>query len=209
MRRGTGQWLVLQERRRLQIIDHGGTITGMTATSTPPAPPAPFDPSAITRPDPALLRYYIVTALFTGPLIIVVIWPMLFRYHSLRYRFDDRGVAMSWGVLFKREIYLTYRRIQDIHVTRGLIQRWFGLASVAVQTASGSSGAEMTIEGITHPERLRDFLYEQMRGAKGETAAAGLPPPAASEAAGDEALQLLREIRDQLRTMRQQRETIP
>ncbi len=88
-----------------------------------------------------------------------VILPLYFKYHTLRYRFDDKGIAMTYGILFRRETYLTYRRIQDIHVTRNFVQRWLGLASVAVQTASGSSGAEMTIEGIHEPERLRDFLY--------------------------------------------------
>ena len=53
---------------------------------------------------------------------------------------------MSWGILFRKQIYLTYRRIQDIHVTRNIFHRWFGLAAVAVQTASGTSGAEMTID---------------------------------------------------------------
>lgn len=75
---------------------------------------------------------------------------------------------MTYGILFRREIYLTHRRIQDIHVTRNFVQRWLGLATVVVSTASGSSGAEMTmtIEGIREPEELRDFLYRQMRGAR-------------------------------------------
>ena len=70
-----------------------------------------------------------------------VIWPMYFKYQTLRYSFDDKGVSMSFGMLFRKEVYLTYRRIQDIHVTRNFVQRWMGLASVAIQTASGSSGA--------------------------------------------------------------------
>lgn len=125
-----------------------------------------FDPRSITRPDEALMRYYLIVSALTVFGFPFVIWPLYFKYRTLQYRFDDKGVSMSWGMLFKREIYLTYRRIQDIHVTRGLIQRWQGLASVSVQTASGASGAEMTIEGILRPEALRDFLYAQMRGAQ-------------------------------------------
>jgi putative membrane protein len=150
-----------------------------------------FDPRAITRPVPALPTYYLLVAAPTRVAFPFVLLPLLFKYQTLRYRFDDRGVSMAWGVIFRREIYLTYRRIQDIHVTRNIFQRWWGLASVAVQTASGSAGAEMSIEGIAEPERLRDYLYTQMRGAREE----------ASErsAKGDEALALLREIRDELR----------
>jgi hypothetical protein len=65
---------------------------------------------------------------------------------------------------------------------------------VSIQTASGSASPEMNIEGILEAEKLRDYLYAKMRGARGhdEHAAEGEPSP-------DEALQLLREIRDLLR----------
>lgn len=149
-----------------------------------------FDPASVTRPDPALLRYYLIVALLTLAGFPLLILPLLFKYHTLRYRFDEDGVSMAWGVLFRREIYLTYRRIQDIHVTRNIIQRWLGLATVAIQTASGAAGAEMSVEGILEPERLRDFLYSKMRGARAAHEEA--------DAAGDEALGLLREIRDLL-----------
>ena len=164
-----------------------------------PHPDQRFDPASITRPDPALLTYYIITALLTLVGFPFVFLPLYFKYHTLKYAFDDKGVSMSWGILFHRQIYLTYRRIQDIHVSRNFIQRWFGLASVAVQTASGSAGAEMSIEGIRNPEVLRDYLYSQMRGAKdgGEEAEADADAPGA----GDEALALLKEIRDALRRL--------
>ena len=173
---------------------------------TPPATPQPaFDRASVTRPDPALLKYYVIVAALTLAGFPFVILPLLFKYSTLRYRFDDKGVSMSWGILFHREIYLTYRRIQDIHVTRNLLHRWLGLAAVAVQTASGRSGAEMTIEGIRNPEALRDFLYAQMRGARdeGEEATGSASPTAAP---ADEALDLLRGIRDDLRQLRLARE---
>ena len=169
-------------------------------------PPAgQFDPGSITRPEPALMTYYAITAAMTLVGFPFVILPLYFKYHTLRYRFDDKGIAMTWGILFRREIYLTYRRIQDIHVTRNIIERWLGLASVAVQTASGSSGAEMTIEGVAQAEQLRDFLYRKMRGAHDDElhhAAAGDGAAVPAAGAEGEALQLLREIRDEVRRLR-------
>jgi len=111
---------------------------------------------------------------------------------------------MSWGQFNQRETYLNYRRIQDIQVSRGLVQRWLGLADLQLQTASGGAGAEMTIEGIRNPERLRDFLYERMRGA-GDENGEGEPVGEGAGGAGDEALALLREIRDELRLLREGR----
>ncbi len=154
----------------------------------------PFDPAQISRPDPALMKYYFLVAACTLVAFPFVILPLYFRYHTLRYKFDDEGVSASWGIVWRREVYLTYRRIQDIHVTRNIFHRWLGLAKVMVQTASGSAGAEMTVEGIREPEKIRDFLYAQMRGARGDAS----PEPDS----GDEALALLREIRDALKEPR-------
>ena len=141
-----------------------------------------FEPTSITRPSPVLLSYYglvsLIGTLCILPLTLIVLLPHYFKYRTLRYRFDDEGISMAWGMLFRREINLTYRRIQDIHVTRNLFQRWMGLATLAVQTASGSSAPEMSIEGILQYEQLRDFLYSRMRGARGENEAkAGEPTP--------------------------------
>lgn len=159
------------------------------------AEPAPFDATAIVRPDQKLLTYYLIVAALTGPGFPFVFVPLLIKYLTLRYKIDEEGVSMAWGVIFRREILLTYRRIQDIHVRRNIVHRWLGLAAVSIQTASGTAGAEMTIEGVLEPEKLRDWLYSKMRGARGEA------EPAPGEPA-DEALALLREIRDELRALR-------
>ncbi|MCF7962129.1 MAG: PH domain-containing protein [Pirellula sp.] len=40
---------------------------------------------------------------------------------------------MQLGLLFRKEVVVAFRRIQDIHVSRNLIQRWLGIASVSIQ----------------------------------------------------------------------------
>jgi putative membrane protein len=158
-----------------------------------------FDPRTITRPEPALLKYYFITSLFALIAFPIAFLPRLFKYETLRYSFDDEGVSMTWGFVFRKEIYLTYRRIQDIHVTRNLIQRWLGLADVAVQTASGGGEVEMVIEGVREPDRLRDFLYSNMRGARGRESGDRPVAEETGAADDDDVTQLLREIRDSLR----------
>ena len=158
---------------------------------------AGIDPRTITRPHDSLLNYYLLVSMATLLAFPVVFVRLFIRFRTLRYRFDDEGVAMSWGLLFQKEVYLTYRRIQDIHVTRNIVERWMGLAKMPIQTASGTSGATMIIEGIRNPEPLRDFLYARMRGEKAKTEEEEI----GSEVA-DEALILLGEIRDALRESR-------
>jgi membrane protein YdbS with pleckstrin-like domain len=130
--------------------------------------PPPNDTAilAIERPHPNLFTYYWVSLLIFPPLLPILILPVWFRYHTMRYKFTDEGISMSWGILFRRQIIVNYARIQDIHLRSNLIERWFGLARVLVQTASGNAGAELTLEGLKEFEAVRDFLYSRMRGVK-------------------------------------------
>lgn len=155
---------------------------------------------ALERPQPALWKLYLLRTLCSGPLFFVTLPIFYFRYHTLRYRFDNEGVHMKVGILFRREVNITYARIQDIHISSGILQRWLGLADVQIQTASGTVGAEMTIEGFAEFEAIRDFLYSRMRGAKDKTAHA---PPPLPNAGGDEAVTVLLAIRDELRQTRE------
>jgi putative membrane protein len=161
----------------------------------------------ITRPDGKLLIQYTLWCVLTGPAFPFVFLPLFFKYETLKYRFDDEGVTMAWGLLWRREIFLTYARIQDIHLSRGLFERWLGLGTINVQTASGSSSAEMAIVGLTEYEMLRDFLYSKMRGARfGDPSDDEQKDAAASPGAepADETLELLTDIRDEIRTLREQ-----
>ncbi len=164
-----------------------------TPTPSAESSETPESPQSITRPDESLLTYYLLVSAASLILFPFVFIPLFIRYKTLRYRFDEEGVSMKWGFFFHHQVYLTYRRIQDIHVTRNLVERWLGLAKVPIQTASGTSGATMKIEGIRQAEALRDFLYERMKGAR-----QGDEGHSAKPSAEAEALTLLREIRDQL-----------
>ena len=136
---------------------------------------------AIRRPHPNLLSLYFLRALATLFAFPFVFLPLFFKYRTLRYTFDDEGISAAWGLLFKREIFLTYRRIQDIHVSRNLIERWLGIGKVEIQTAAGSSSAELALEGMEHWDPVRDYLYRRMRGT-GPVSTAGEGAPGAPPA---------------------------
>ena len=163
---------------------------------------------AIERPDPALFKYYVLACLVIPPLFPILILPAYFRYHTMRYKFSEDGISMSWGILFRRETIVNYARIQDIHLRSNIVERWLGLARILIQTASGSQSAELTIEGIKEFELLRDFLYARMRGVKdtkgstpvqatvGTGTGGGTP-------AGDELTAALRDAVRELRAVRE------
>lgn len=164
----------------------------------------------LKEPDPALWTLYIIRAVLTGPGLVLLLPYLYFRYHTLRYTFDEEGIHMRVGILFRREVNLTYARIQDIHLQSGLLQRWLGLADIQIQTASGSADAELVIEGFKEYEAIRDFLYARMRGyhtapTTSAPAAPEIGVPGASAVADPNAemVSLLLTIRDELRQTRE------
>jgi putative membrane protein len=158
---------------------------------------------AIERPHPNLMTYYVFASFLAGPFFPVLLVYLYFRYHTMRFRFDSHGVSMRWGILFRREVSLAYARIQDIHLTSNVVERWLGLAEVKISTASGSVAAEMTIEGRQDYELVRDFLYSRMRGvherAPSAPQAGASGPPAASP---EGVVEALRQVSNDLRAVR-------
>ena len=161
---------------------------------------------SIERPHKDLLMYYLLSALAFPPAFPFVAPYLYFRYHTMRYKFTDEGISMSWGILFRREIILNYARIQDIHLRSNFVERWFGLSKVLVQTASGNSGAEMSIEGLKEFEAVRDFIYSKMRGVKDPAhrqATAGVVSGSTTSGSADaELAATLREVARELRELR-------
>lgn len=170
---------------------------------------------ALQRPDEKLMVLYALTACLATIAAPIVIIPLYFKYHTLRYKLDREGVSASWGILFRREVHLTYKRIQDIHLKRNFVERWLGIATIQVQTASGSSSSELSFEGIRDYEALREFLYRRMRGheivhsgaastpgATAGSAASGASATAPGVAADADVVVLLRSIQSEIEATR-------
>jgi uncharacterized protein len=158
--------------------------------------PIPAHIAAIERPSPQLWKHYVIKAIGSMVAFPLTITLLYFRYHTMRYRFDAEGIHMRWGILLRREVMLNYSRIQDIQLRSNVIERWLGLARIEIQTASGSSGSEMVLEGLLNFVEVRDFLYSRMRGAKHHD------EPAAAASGSDSLAGVLGEIAAELRALR-------
>ena len=169
------------------------------------AAPPPQAIREIERPSPKLLHYYVLKCLLAGPAFPFAFIPHCFKYHTLRYRFDAEGISLRWGILFRREIVLNYSRIQDIHLSSNLVERWLGLAKIEIQTAAGSAKAEMSIEGIREYEAVRDFLYARMRGTQdsaGTVSTSRSPGSTAATGEYGELVKTLQAVAEELRSVR-------
>ena len=128
-----------------------------------------------------------------------------YDFHS--YVATDRSLRIRQGIWEQEEATLTYANVQNVRVTQGPLERYFGIASVVVDTA-GSAGKQGgkeeprgLIRGIEDAAALRDRIMERMRASK----SSGLGDPddhdhdRASAEAGHLDVELLRSVRDEAR----------
>lgn len=161
----------------------------------------------IDRPDPKVVQLYLLNSLLVSlsscglafPFLLMAAAPVFIRYRTMRYSIDAEGIGLSWGWLNRQESHITFDKIQDIHLHRSFLERWLGLGTIRIQTASGNMAAEVTLFGLTKFEELRDYLYDHMRQGSRD----GAPAHAAAASADDgEVLAALREMRDEVRRLR-------
>lgn len=96
-------------------------------------------------------------------LAIALVAPPL-SYARWRFSVDDRLLAMRYGILFVEERLIPVPRMQHVDLTRGPIERLFGLSTLVVFTA-GNEGSAFRVPGLARrrAEALRDHIL-QARG---------------------------------------------
>lgn len=113
-----------------------------------------------------------VTVIVLAALILVTaaVWVGLRgRYRSWSYREREDDLIVERGLLVRRLSVVPYGRMQFLDVSAGPVDRWFGLATVQLHTASATSDAKIPGLPLAEARRLRDRL-----AALGEARGAGL-----------------------------------
>lgn len=107
------------------------------------------------------VAFLVAGVVLLASLAWAVLTPAL-RYRRFRFSLQGSRLWIRSGVLFHREKSIPLTRIQHVDVSRGPLERMFGLASVTVFTAGGRS-ATAQIPGL-EPERA-DALRLELLGA--------------------------------------------
>lgn len=89
-------------------------------------------------------------------------------YRRFDYELTDDTLDIGSGVISRREREIPYARIQNVDVSRNVIQRALGIAAVDLETAGGSS-TEGSIRYVTPAEatRLQREVQRRKSGASG------------------------------------------
>ncbi len=162
--------------------------------------------------DPRLRSYinYSVVALCTITIVGLLILPFwlffgrryLDRYFdNLECKLTSRSLQFKKGVWFHQERTIPLDKIQDLTFSEGPILRKFGLSTLKVETAGQSaySEADLSLTGIVEAHKFRARVLDQ-RDEVTEIYR-GSPSGNSSDSASAETLQILKEIRDSLRSI--------
>lgn len=95
----------------------------------------------------------------------LVSWPWIsFPYRG--YAVRERDILVRSGVLWRNLTAVPYNRIQHVETESSLLDRRFGIASVKLFTAGGSSG-DLRIRGLAAgtSENIRVFVLDKIGAA--------------------------------------------
>ena len=117
-----------------------------------------------------------VCMLGTGHLIVSFIMLRL-DYEMRWYKISDRSLRIREGVVFVREMTMTFANIQNISISQGPIQRFFEIADLKVETAGGGGAIQPdhsnqhpvfsmhigVFKGIDNHDEVRDMMLARLK----------------------------------------------
>ena len=103
-------------------------------------------------------------------LVLVSVGYEVAYYRRFEYELTEDTLDISSGVISRREREIPYRRIQNVDISRSVIQRAIGVAAVDLETAGGSS-TEGSIRFVTPEEATRLQREVQRRKSAASTSA--------------------------------------
>ncbi|MGC9434574.1 MAG: PH domain-containing protein [Methanomicrobiales archaeon] len=104
----------------------------------------------------------------------VAVWISLF-YDTIHYELTSTEVTWERGVWFRQTGIVPYNRITNVDIIQGPLMRIFSISALRIQTAgySAQATAEIRLQGIEQPVKLRDTIMGYVRGGPAVSAATG------------------------------------
>ncbi|WP_128904577.1 PH domain-containing protein [Halorubrum amylolyticum] len=125
---------------------------------------------------------FAVATAVAGAVVLAAVAYDVAYYRRFDYELTDDTLDISSGVISRREREIPYRRIQNVDVSRSVIQRAIGVAAVNLETAGGSS-TEGSIRYVVPDEATR--LQREVQRRK-SAASSSETPGEATDRSGSE-----------------------
>lgn len=104
-----------------------------------------------------------IGAIVLGFIVLVAVFVALYAlsWKNMSYVFDHREFSFYSGIITKRRVHVPYARVQSVNHRASIIQRLFGVCTVTVDSAGGSSnkGVRVPYLRLETAERMRAELF--------------------------------------------------
>ena len=86
-------------------------------------------------------------------------------FESYSYELEDEGIRINSGIITKRQKFIPYEKIQNLELKRGILERRYGLATIAIETAGSavSYAPEGMLVGLREPEPIMEEIRARMK----------------------------------------------
>ncbi|MDR0515067.1 MAG: PH domain-containing protein [Coriobacteriaceae bacterium] len=110
-----------------------------------------------------------VSLLFMVPTLAVSALVLYLSYKHLSYEIGEKEFSLYSGVFNKKKAHVPYQRIQSVNQQASLMQRIFGICTVHIDTAGGSSNKAVVVPFLqnSEAERLRAELFARKQVVMG------------------------------------------
>jgi uncharacterized protein len=115
-------------------------------------------PLAVSDSDGAALAVALVGGLLTLALAALAVVQPRLAYRRFGYEVTELGLYVARGRLLRRWQVVPHARVQTVDTKRGPLERYFGLVSVEVTTASAKGGTD--VPGLA--VEVADALVEEL-----------------------------------------------
>ena len=156
---------------------------------------------AVQRDEIAFNPVLVVVLIVVGLAVVIAAFTGVYAlaWRNMSYVFDEREFSFYSGIITKRRVHVPYARVQSVNHRASIIQRLFGVCTVSIDSAGGSSNKAVRVPylQLETAERLRAelFMRKAAVGAGMETALVYLSQ---ADTATDEGMQALRDrVRDE------------
>lgn len=107
----------------------------------------------------------ILAAIISGIAVLIVysIVISVLGFPKKGYLLREKDISYKTGLIFYKQISVTFNRIQHVEVSQGILAKLFGLSSVKIFTAGGSA-SDLSIPGLlsVDAQKLKAFISEKI-----------------------------------------------
>jgi len=122
------------------------------------------------------------------PALILAVVPDIFAYIALHLRYDttwyvisDRSLRIRRGIWLIHETTITFENVQNITISQGPVQRYFGISDLIIDTAGGGGGGSHgsdgsgnslmnanrgIMAGLADAESIRNLMMQKLRAVR-------------------------------------------